>query len=272
MGLPAVLLSSLCFASFLPGPLDSPPTQANQQARREAAWQWWQMGQDAIDLDEPERAIACYRRSLHLDPTLVRNHLSLAAAHLERSQPEQAVASLKTYLKAKPEECTIRAYLGELLVQQGQLHQARRELDRAVADLQARADNHYHHLVDWHTRLMEIAQQLGDPYHEHLHRGIALYWLSRVRINLAGPEDELSTESLLGGALEELHHAQRLRPTRARPCWYLHGVWNCLGQQHPARRWFWATWHNRDAGDLTLTEERDCQLAWRRGNEEQRKK
>ncbi len=83
---------------------------------------------------------------------------------------------------------------------------------------------------------MAAAEDAGDVYGEHLHRGIGLYLL-------AG-QDPAGAEALLCKAAGELTLAARERPAEARPHWYLHLVWAQLAQSQPAMR------HLRLAADL----------------------
>jgi hypothetical protein len=41
------------------------------------AWRAWQLGQQALERDQPEQAIGQFQLSLCLDPKLAQNHLSL---------------------------------------------------------------------------------------------------------------------------------------------------------------------------------------------------
>ena len=49
-----------------------------------SAGQYWEQGQAAMHQGHVEDAIHCYEQSLAADPQLVRCHLSLAAAYLEK--------------------------------------------------------------------------------------------------------------------------------------------------------------------------------------------
>src|SRR5262245_21880573 len=63
----------------------------------------WSRGQDAMRTGQIDRAIAFYEESLHVDPTCTHNHLSLAAARLEKGEPEEACVQLAHYVEAHPE-------------------------------------------------------------------------------------------------------------------------------------------------------------------------
>src|SRR5262249_56841551 len=68
----------------------------------------WQQGQLAMTEGQTDRAIACYKKSLELDPKLHRNFLSLAAAYLEKADDEQACVWLGRYVKAQPDHLAVR--------------------------------------------------------------------------------------------------------------------------------------------------------------------
>jgi Flp pilus assembly protein TadD len=81
-----------------------------------------------------------------------------------------------------------------------------------------------------------LAEEAGDRYEEHVHRGIGL-------LLIAG-QDDVGAEALLCKAAGELTLAARERAWEARPHWYLHLTWQKLGQSQPAER------HLRRAAEL----------------------
>jgi tetratricopeptide (TPR) repeat protein len=201
-----------------------------------AAEELWDRGQEAMRAGDTDRAIECYEQSLALDPELARNHLSLAAAYLEKGDEPTACAHLAEYVTCHPEHLVIRLHLAELLYRLGRLEDARLHFERHIADAQDQGNEMARLIVRCHTRLMELAQLDHDGYHEHLHRGIGLYWLARQRADLPEPEDDLPVEGLLCKSAAELTLASRLCPEEARPYWYLYEVWARLGQRRPALR------------------------------------
>ena len=221
----------------------------------------WDQGQAAMKRGEPDEAIAFYERSLFADPKLLRNHLSLASAYLEKGDDAASCEHLTKYVAAHPEHAVMRAHLAELLLRLHRSAEARAEFERFIADVQDDQPLAARHLVHCHSRLMEIAEEDQDEYAEHLHRGIGLYLLACRRADVADPDGELCPESLLCKAAGELNLACLERPEEARPSWYLYGVWSKLGQQQPALRCLRAA---DDAGPftyLTPTEKRDLRLA-----------
>jgi hypothetical protein len=114
-------------------------------------------------------------------------------------------------------------------------------------------------LVDCQSKLIEIAVAEKDEYREHLHRGIGLYFLARQ----AGDDGTVTHEGLLCQAAGELGAARLECPDEARPCWYLHLVWQELGQQHPAMRWLRAAEEAAPFTHLTPYEKRSLDLACR---------
>jgi len=224
----------------------------------------WEQGQQALAAGRVDEAIACYRRSLTLDPGLARNHLSLAAAYLGQGQDGEAAPHLARYVAAQPDHLVARAHYAELLLRLNRPRAARAQFERFAADVQEREDLAGQHLVHCHSRLMEIAEGSGDDYGEHLHRGIGLYLLACRRAALPDPEGELGVEGLLCKAAAELTLARLRQPDEARPCWYLYLVWSRLAQQHPARRWLHAACERAPFTVLTPCELRGLQLAVRR--------
>jgi tetratricopeptide (TPR) repeat protein len=247
---------------FLPLLLCALPRAASGQPKQPTtpAQQAWALGQQAMEREEFEAAIGQFQLSLRLDPALVQNHLSLAAAYLARSEDERAVGHLARYVTARPAHLIARAHLAEVLLRLERPEEAREQFERFIADVQDHPRLASEHLVHCHSRLMEIAQRAGDDYAEHLHRGIGLYRLARKRAALAG-SGGLSAEALLFQAAAELVLARRERPDEARPCWYLYQVWTQLAQQQPAMRWLRATEGLAPFSELTAAEKRDLHLA-----------
>ncbi len=222
------LVLGICCLAAAPAPKSSPDGEARRL---------WDKGQRAILAGDADGAIAAYRESLRLDPHLSRNHLSLAAAYLEKGQDAAAAEQMYDYLRLQPEHVVVRLHLAELMLRLGRQAKARDEFERFIAEAQTRPELAAEHLVHCHSQLMEMAVREGDEYGEHLHRGVGLYLLAKQRQTLPDPDGELSTEALLCKAAGELALAFRARPDEARPCWYLASVWTELGQRGPATRW-----------------------------------
>jgi tetratricopeptide (TPR) repeat protein len=254
----AFCLGLLCLGCHALGPLAS-------DSASETAAQLWEKGQEAMRRGQPEEAVEFYQRSLFIDPGLMRNYLSLAAAYMEQGDDEAACPHLSRYVNAHPEQVTLRVYLADLLLRLKRLPDARDEFERCVATAQQREEAAQAHLLHCHTRLMEIAEESEDIYREHLHRGIGLLLLARQRSTLPDPDGELSAEALLCKAAGELTLAHLEKPDEARPSWYLHEVWSGLAQRQPARRCLRAAEAAAPFSYLTASEQRDLQLAcqWR---------
>jgi tetratricopeptide (TPR) repeat protein len=228
-----------------------------------AALKLWEQGQEAMRQGRNDEAIARFEESLKADSGLARNHLSLAAAYLDKGEEERACAHLSRYVAAEPRHLIVRAHFAELLLRLGKRNEGREQLERFAADVQDRDDLAAEHLVHCHSRLMEIAEADEDDYAEHLHRGIGLYHLARERAALPDSEGELSAEGMLCKAAAELMLARERRPVEARPCWYLHEVWTRLGRQQPAARWLRAAESAAPFSYLTAAERRGLHLACR---------
>jgi tetratricopeptide (TPR) repeat protein len=219
----------------------------------------WQLGQQALTRGETDKAIEHYRASLRADPRLACNHLSLAAVYLEMDKEEEAVVCLDRYLAAQPDHHAVRVHQADLLFQLGRMREAREQYERAVRAMQPEESLYDEQLVQCQSKLMEIAAADSDEYGEHLHRGIGLYYLARQ----AGDEGPLTHEALLFKAAGELGSARLERPDEARPCWYLHLVWQELGQQQPATRWLHAAAEAAPFTTLTPYEKRNLEQACR---------
>jgi len=234
-------------------PLEPPPPV-------ESAVNLWQKGQDAMKHGQPNLAVNFYQQSLARDPALLRNHLSLAAAYLENGDEQSACTHLTQYVRANPTQLLVRVHLADLQLRLQQVEAARCEFERCVAYAQEATEPLSAPLIHCHSRLMQIAEDTEDAYHEHLHRGIGLCILARQRELLPDDEEDLSTESLLCKAAGELTLAHQDRPDEARPSWYLHQIWTRLDQRREAHRHLQAAVGAAPFSDLTPAEKRDLQL------------
>lgn len=234
---------------------------AQATGRGEVARRLWEEGQSAMRQGQPDRAITCYQQSLAADPRLTRNHLSLAAAYLEKGDQAAACPHLSEYVVAHPDSVLVRVRHAELLWQLGHRREARAAFEGTVAD--AQDDLEAAQLIHCHTRLMLIAEAEADEYDEHLHRGIGLYLLARERAAAPDPEGELPAEGLLCRAAAELTLAHRQRDSEARPCWYLYQVWSQLAQRQPAGRCLREATTQAPFSYLTPSEQRGLELARR---------
>jgi hypothetical protein len=225
-----------------------------------AAAKLWDEGQKAMRDGQPARAIGFYEKSLAADPGRTRNHLSLAAAHMEAGDEQAACRHLGVYVGAHPEHTLMRSHYAELLLRLHREREARRQFERFCADAQEKPGEFSRHLIHTHTRLMEIARSGEDEYGQRLHRGLGLYWLSRERTALDPGEEQLPAEGLLYKAAAELQAAWRLR-REARPSWYLYSVWSALGQRQAAQTWLRRAREAAPFSDLSAAEQRGLVLA-----------
>ena len=221
----------------------------------------WELGQEAMRLGYTDKAIACYRQSLALDPQFSQAHLSLAAAYLEIGDEAGACLHLSRYLAARPDQATVRCHYAELLYRLHRTQESREQFNRFMADAQEQSKTTANALLHCQSRLMEIAEQKDDAYAEHLHRGIGLLYLARSRAELCEHPPDLMQESLLCKAAGELTLAQQERPDEARPCWYLHEVWSALAQHRLAARWLRHAYDAASFSYLTPAERHLIQLA-----------
>jgi tetratricopeptide (TPR) repeat protein len=192
-----------------------------------------------------------------------RNHLSLAAACLEKGNQAAAAPHLAQYVAAFPDHFVVRAHYAELLLRLNRHREAREQFEHFVADVQDVPALASRHLIHCHSRLMEIAEVEGNEYGEHLNRGIGLFLLAGERARLTGvDEKELGTESLLCRAAGQLTLARMERPDEARPCWYLYAVWSRLAQRQPAVRYLRRADASAPFSYLTPAEKRNLQTAF----------
>jgi cytochrome c-type biogenesis protein CcmH/NrfG len=159
--------------------------------------------------------------------------LAKAAEYLDRGDEAAALPHLRAHVRSHPEAVVIRAHLAELLFRAGQAEEARGHFERYVADAQRLTGAAHERLVHCHTRLMAIAEDTGDAYHEHLHRGIGLVLLVK-RWDAERP-DEVAAEQTLTQAASALRAAVAERPGDARGHLYLAEAYRRLGQATAAR-------------------------------------
>lgn len=238
-----------------------PPATITKDRADSTAINLWAEGQSAMQQGRTLEAVAYYERSLEADPAYSQSHLSLAAACLEKGDETSACDHLMRFVEARPENWIARARLGELLLRRGRFREAREQFAGFDAAAQDQGEAAVPLLVQCHSKLAQIAEEEKDDYAEHLHRGIGLYYLARERAWLPDPNGQLPVEGLLFQSAGELSLARKLRPSEARPSWYLHEVWARLAQRRPAQR------HLREADAaapfafLTPAERRDLHLA-----------
>jgi tetratricopeptide (TPR) repeat protein len=254
-----LLLLVACAGCQSPGPVEAAPNAPPAPANQTVALQLWEEGQKAMRFREHDQAIALYEQSLAADPQLTRNHLSLAAAHLEKGDETGACPHLARYLSAHPEHLAIRVQYAELLWRLKRFQECRDAFESAMDD--AQGDMPTSHLIHCHTRLMQLAEAVEDEYAEHLNRGIGLYLLACERATLAEGDVPLSVEGLLCRAAGELTLARVQRSDEARPCWYLYKVWSRLAQRQPALRSLREASASAPFSYLTSAEQRGLQLA-----------
>jgi tetratricopeptide (TPR) repeat protein len=248
-------LLALGCQSLIPAEPAAPPPAC------ESAQELWEQGQAAMRRGDPDAALDCYQRSLAANPSFARNHLSLAAAYLEKGDDAAACPHLLRYVEAFPDQYLIRLHLAELLLQLDQRTGARVHFEKCVAGAQDQGALGVAQLIHCHAQLMDLAEADADDYHEHLHRGIGLVILARQRGALTDVECELSVEELLCKAAAELTLSHLDRPEEARPSWYLYEVWSSLAQRQVARRFLAAASDAAPYSYLTGAEKRSLAIA-----------
>jgi len=108
---------------------------------------------------------------------------------------------------------------------------------------------------------MELAQERGDAYTEHLQRGIGLVLLAKAQARNRESFDVSTTEAVLCKAVTELREASKAKPREARPEWYLHEAFTLMAQRHPAEKALYAAKANAAFSELTAAERRELATA-----------
>lgn len=222
----------------------------------------WKEGQTALEAGNAPKAIHSFRRSLALDPDSAKTHLSMAAACLAQGSDTIAAIHLKICLELEPGNVIVRQNYADLLLRMNQIEDARHQFLLFVRDTQQFGEQANRHLIHAHSRLMAIAEQMGDPYEEHLNRGIGLYLLAREKTKKGEqiePNDQ-NLESLLFRAAGELTTARLMKSDKVRPCWYLYLVWDKLACSQPAQRWYRITAQDASLEHLTPREFQELHL------------
>lgn len=230
------------------------------------ALQAWQKGQIAKRHGQPEKAVAYYEQSLAADESLSQNHLSIAAALLEKGDEAAACPHFGKYLERHPQHLQIRGCYAELLLRQQRCKESRLQFEQYIADAQTDSST-LREQIQSHCRLMEIAELEENEYESHLHRGIGMYLLAQRRSAFDDEDVELSAEGLLCKAASELVSAAMLCPDEARPCWYLFAVWRRLAQLQTAEEWLQRAHEAAAHSFLTPSEHRQLTLACRRAGD-----
>jgi tetratricopeptide (TPR) repeat protein len=121
-------------------PLRTPPADVPDQPP--GAADWYERGED-LEAEEPDEAMAAYRRALEIDPRLADAHLNLGRLLHERGEAAAAEAHYRQALAARPEDTTAAFNLGVALQDLGRLEEAAEAYESALAVDRSLADAHY---------------------------------------------------------------------------------------------------------------------------------
>ncbi|MGL6075710.1 MAG: tetratricopeptide repeat protein [Fimbriiglobus sp.] len=149
--------------------------------------------------------------------------ITLAAEALDRGDTKDATKHLRDYVQQHPTALMPRAHYAELLFRQGQAGDARRQYERFISEAQSTTGPTHKHMVHCHTRLMQMAEDQDDVFHEYLNRGIGLSLVTGA------------DEPTLAKSLEALLVAEREKPDSARVHFYLSVVYGKLRQPTSAQ-------------------------------------
>jgi hypothetical protein len=235
-------------------------------ASRTEAARLWSEGEQVLQAAKANPPAPIEEKTLALN-TAAENHLTQAASQLEKGDEAGACAHLAEYLTVHPEHTAVRVHFAELLLRQRRTEAAREQFELFEVQSQEQHGIPLNQRIRCESRLAKIAEQEEDEYQERLHRGIGLFLLACDQLATRNPDAELSTESVLCRAANELREAHQLKPGEARPSWYLYQVWASLGQRQQALRRLKAADRASTFTYLSPTEHRDLQLACaRRGS------
>jgi hypothetical protein len=160
------------------------------------------------------------------------DHLRAAALLVDRGEIAPAIPHLKAHLKQHPDAPMIRAYLAELLMKVGHEGEAKTQYERFVRDADGKDGLAKHHLVHAHTKLMEIAAESDDTFHEYYHRGVALMHLASP----AADGGETWNEETLSKAMIAIRAAIAAEPGDPKPLLPLMEIQLRLDQPAAARQ------------------------------------
>ena len=180
--------------------------------------------------------------SVHRETTEIRgaspaepvDYLARAAECVEKGDSTGALGHLKNHLEQRPDAPMVRAYLAELLFQTQKYAEAKPEYERFLNEAYGRGGAVEKHRIHVHTRLLEIAHETDDPFHELLHRGIGLLLMVEQWDREPSPDEGVLAESTLAKALSALREARKLKANDPRVPLYQAEVQSRLGQSSAA--------------------------------------
>lgn len=164
------------------------------------------------------------------------DHLRAAALLVDRGEIAPAIPHLQAHLKLHPDAPMIRAYLAELLLKVGHGDEAKTQYERFIREAADQDGLSKQHLVHAHTKLMEIAAEADDDFHEQLHRGIALLLIVSQSAGSSAMGSEAMNEQTLHKAAKALKAATLAKPSDPRPLLYLFDVQVRMDQPGAARQ------------------------------------
>jgi tetratricopeptide (TPR) repeat protein len=129
-------------------------TSATSAKTPDTAEAWFERGSDLEYDDDPEAAVAAYRRALELDASLPDAHLNLGRLLHERGETARAEGHYRQALAARPGDATAAFNLGVALQDLGRLRDAARAYETALGSEPGYADAHYN--------LAGIYEKLGE--------------------------------------------------------------------------------------------------------------
>jgi predicted Zn-dependent protease len=188
-----------------------------------------------------------------------RDPLAMAAECLERGDRAGAANHLEAYVRLHPDQLLFRAQLAELFLRVGRDDAAKAHYERFAADAQSATGPVRNHLVNAHTRLMEIAQRADDRFAEVFHRGVGLLLLAREQEKLAD-RDAGFGEEMLCKAIKALAEAKELKPDDPRVRAYLAQAYDRAGNRRAADAERAAAKGALVPGQLTPTERKQVLL------------
>jgi tetratricopeptide (TPR) repeat protein len=141
-------------ASSLVRPSEA-PREVSPPLPPDGADAWYAQGCELEADGDLERAVAAYKRSLEIDPSLADAHLNLGRLRHEMGDLAAAEHHYREASNAQPHEPTAAFNLGVVLQDRGRLEEAAAAYERALALDDSYADAHYN--------LAGLCETLGRP-------------------------------------------------------------------------------------------------------------
>jgi hypothetical protein len=180
--------------------------------------------------------------------------LTLFGDALKSGDKAAAVGHLETYVRQHPDQSMFQMQLAELLFESRSDARAKIHYEKFVAGAQSGTEALRKYLSHAHTRLMEIAQHMDDPFAESFHRGVGLLILVQEQDRNPNRDDGFC-EEMLCKSLTALNEARDRNPGDQRVRVYLAEVYQRMGNRRASENERAATRNGIVPGVLTPAEQ-----------------